>query len=42
VPIYFALDGQILLIGADPIRWFERISWGDEDTDEQPRWQQSH
>jgi hypothetical protein len=27
VPIYFALEGQIWLIGAEPVRWFERVSW---------------
>jgi hypothetical protein len=27
VPIYFALDRQIWLVGPQPVRWFERVSW---------------
>lgn len=31
-PIYFALGGQIWLIGAEPVRWFERVSWWETKT----------
>ncbi|HEX9228518.1 MAG TPA: hypothetical protein VF885_18095 [Arthrobacter sp.] len=32
VPIYFALDGQIWLVGPQPVRWFERVAWWETKT----------
>ncbi|TQJ66586.1 hypothetical protein FBY31_0622 [Arthrobacter sp. SLBN-100] len=31
VPVSFELEGQTWLVGAEPVRWFERRSWWETD-----------
>ncbi|WP_043795012.1 hypothetical protein [Pseudarthrobacter chlorophenolicus] len=31
VPVSFELDGRTWVVGAEPVRWFERRSWWETD-----------